>query len=286
MDNNNNNGTLYIIATPIGNSQDITLRALNKLNTLDLITCEDTRITSKLCNIHKISVKGRLMSYHDHNAKKMIPIIIKLLKEGKNIGYTSDAGTPLISDPGFKLVLEAINNEINVKSVPGPSALTAALSISGISSDQFFFSGFLPKKKKARKEKIILFKELKVSIVIFEASSRIKALLEEIYSILGNRKISILKEITKIYEKTEYGNINDLLNKIKNENLKGEYVVIIEKKDKEIPNLTKKEIQELLKDKISKMSISKASKEIAKKTMTKSDYIYKIALSMKKNINN
>ena len=284
--NNNSNGTLYIIATPIGNSQDITLRALDKLNTLDLIACEDTRITSKLCNIHKISNKGRLISYHEHNSKKMIPIIIKMLKEGKNIGYTTDAGTPLISDPGYKLVLEAINNLISVKSIPGPSALTAALSISGISSDQFLFTGFLPKKKNARKEKLISFKTLKFSIVIFESSTRIKSLLKEIYNILGNRKVSILKEITKIYEKTEYGHIKDLLTKIENLKLKGEFVVLIEKQDKEIPNFSKEKIQKLLKDKISKIGISRASKEIAKKTMTKSDYIYKIALSMKQNTKN
>jgi len=279
---NNNNGTLYIIATPIGNAQDITLRALNKLNTLELIACEDTRVTSKLCNIHKISSKGRLMSYHEHNSKKMIPIIIKMLKEGKNIGYTTDAGTPLISDPGYKLVLEAINNQISVKSIPGPSALTAALSISGISSDQFFFTGFLPKKKNARKEKLISFKTINVSIVIFESSSRIKILLKEIYNILGNRKISLLKEITKVYEKTEFSNIRDLINKINNLNLKGEFVLIVEKQDKKISNFSEKEIKKLLKDKISKIGISKASKEIAKKTMTKSDYIYKIALSIKK----
>ena len=111
----NNYGALYVIATPIGNAQDITLRALNKLNTLDFIACEDTRITSKLCNIHKIKCKGRLLSYHEHNSSRMIPRIITRLKEGKNIGLTTDAGTPLISDPGYKLVLTAIKNDIDVK---------------------------------------------------------------------------------------------------------------------------------------------------------------------------
>tara|TARA_B100002052_G_scaffold122819_1_gene112992 strand:- start:1005 stop:1856 length:852 start_codon:yes stop_codon:yes gene_type:complete len=278
----NNYGALYVIATPIGNAQDITLRALNKLNTLDFIACEDTRITSKLCNIHKIKCKGRLLSYHEHNSSRMIPRIITRLKEGKNIGLTTDAGTPLISDPGYKLVLTAIKNDIDVKSIPGPSALTAAISISGISSDQFFFAGFLPKKSKQKKEKILSFGNLEAAIVLFESSNRLIPLLKEINNILGNRKISLLKEITKAYEKTEYGYIENILEKIKSKNLKGEFVLIIEKAEKEIYNYTEKDIKRFLKDRISEIGISKASKEIAKKTMKKSDYIYKIALDIKK----
>ena len=278
----NNYGALYVIATPIGNAQDITLRALNKLNTLDFIACEDTRITSKLCNIHKIKCKGRLLSYHEHNSSRMIPRIITRLKEGKNIGLTTDAGTPLISDPGYKLVLTAIKNDIDVKSIPGPSALTAAISISGISSDQFFFAGFLPKKSKQKKEKILSFGNLEAAIVLFESSNRLIPLLKEINNILGNRKISLLKEITKAYEKTEYGYIENILEKIKSKNIKGEFVLIIEKAEKEIYNYTEKDIKKFLKERISKIGISKASKEIAKKTMKKSDYIYKIALDIKK----
>lgn len=278
----NNYGALYVIATPIGNAQDITLRALNKLNTLDFIACEDTRITSKLCNIHKIKCKGRLLSYHEHNSSRMIPRIITRLKEGKNIGLTTDAGTPLISDPGYKLVLTAIKNNIDVKSIPGPSALTAAISISGISSDQFFFAGFLPKKSKQKKEKILSFGNLEAAIVLFESSNRLIPLLKEINNILGNRKISLLKEITKAYEKTEYGYIENILEKIKSKNIKGEFVLIIEKAEKEIYNYTEKDIKRFLKDRISEIGISKASKEIAKKTMKKSDYIYKIALDIKK----
>ena len=278
----NNYGALYVIATPIGNAQDITLRALNKLNTLDFIACEDTRVTSKLCNIHKIKCKGRLLSYHEHNSSRMIPRIITRLKEGKNIGLTTDAGTPLISDPGYKLVLTAIKNDIDVKSIPGPSALTAAISISGISSDQFFFAGFLPKKSKQKKEKILSFGNLEAAIVLFESSNRLIPLLKEINNILGNRKISLLKEITKAYEKTEYGYIENILEKIKSKNIKGEFVLIIEKAEKEIYNYTEKDIKRFLKDRISEIGISKASKEIAKKTMKKSDYIYKIALDIKK----
>ena len=278
---NNNNGALYIIATPIGNAEDITIRALKKLNSLDLIACEDTRITSKLCNIHKINCKGKLISYHEHNSTKMIPIIIKKLKEGLNIGFTSDAGTPLISDPGYKLVQEAIKNDLSVNSIPGPSAVTAALSISGISSDQFLFTGFLPRKKGPRIEKLISYKKLPFSVVIFESSTRLNKLLMEIYAIIGNRKISILKEITKIHEKTYHDFIQNIIKTFKNKKNKGEYVIIIEKSNKATYSYTESDIKELLKDKIYKLGVSRASKEIAKKTMTKSDYIYKIALSMK-----
>ena len=281
----NNNGALYVIATPIGNSRDITLRALDKLNSLDFIACEDTRITSKLCNLHKIDCKGRLISYHEHNASRMIPSLIKKLKEGKNIGLTTDAGTPLISDPGYKLILNAIESDINVKSIPGPSALTAAISISGISSNEFFFAGFLPKKNNQKTEKIKLFKNLKCSVVIFESSHRLMSLLRELYSVLGNRKVSILKEMTKIYEKTEYGFLKNIIEKMENKNLKGEFVIIIEKPAKEIYNYTEDDIIDLLNVRIPIIGISRASKEIAKKTMIKSDDIYKIALNIKKDKN-
>jgi len=278
---NKNQGSLYIIAAPIGNAKDITLRALDKLRTLDLIACEDTRITAKLCNLHKITCKGRLTSYHEHNAKKMIPTIIKKLKLGNNIGLISDAGTPLISDPGYKLVNAALSENLIVKTVPGPSAITAALSISGISSDQFFFTGFLPKKKSHRSEKLLKLKELPSSIIIFESAYRISTLMKEIYSHLGNRKASILKELTKIYEENINGSVLDIIKKIKKINLKGEYVIIIEKPDMKVNTYSEEEIIKLLKKNIKKLGIAEASKEIAKKTMTKRDYIYKIALNMK-----
>jgi len=279
---NKNQGSLYIIATPIGNANDITLRALDKLRTLDLIACEDTRITAKLCNLHKIPCKGRLMSYHEHNAKKMIPAIIKKLTLGNNIGLISDAGTPLISDPGYKLVKTALAENLLVKTIPGPSAITAALSISGISSDQFFFTGFLPKKKSLRSEKLLKLKDLPSSIIIFESAYRVFSLMEEIYKHLGNRKISILKELTKIYEENINGSVLDIIKKIKKHNLKGEYVIIIEKSELRVNTYSEEEIKTLLKNNIKKLGIAEASKKIAKTTMTKRDYIYKIALNMKK----
>ena len=274
-------GTLYIIATPIGNLDDITIRAIKTLKEVKVISCEDTRVTSKLCNIHNIECKGKLISYHEHNAHKMLPKIIDKLKGGTDVGFVSDAGTPLISDPGFKLVKKAIQDNIPVKSIPGPSALTAAISISGISTDQFNFYGFLPKKKAQRLKKIRTISNLDASAIIFESSKRVSVTLSEIYTILGNRNISIVREITKIHEENIHGSITSILDKIKNITIKGELVLLIEKDETKGIITDKNKIISLLNKQIPKYGISYASKEIAKKTLLKKDNIYKLALEMK-----
>ena len=275
-----NLGKISVISTPIGNAQDITLRALKTLQEIDIIACEDTRITAKLCNIHKINCKGRLVAYHEHNAKKMIPILINKLKSGKNIGLVTDAGTPLISDPGYKLITCALNEAIIVNSVPGPSALTAALSISGISSDQFIFLGFLPKKDSLRIKKITSLSKIDASIIIFESSYRIEKLLFELHELLGDRNISIIREITKVFEENIRGTISSIIKRLNNKVLKGEFVILIEKNDKKDKKYTDSEIVIMLKEKMPSLGISKASKEIAKKTFVKSDYVYKLALEI------
>jgi len=276
----NNFGKISVIATPIGNAEDITIRALKTLNEVNIIACEDTRITAKLCNIHKVNCKGRLVAYHEHNAKKMIPILIDKLKNGQNIGIVTDAGTPLISDPGYKLIKTALNENIIVNSVPGPSALTAALSISGISSDQFMFLGFLPKKDSLRIKKINSISKIEASIIIFESSYRVQRLLDELYKLLGNRNVSIVREITKVFEENIRGKISNVIENIKDKNLKGEFVVLIEKTGKNKIKYKDAEIINMLKDKIPTIGISKASKEIAKKTFVKSEYVYKLALKL------
>ena len=273
-------GTISVIATPIGNAEDITIRALKTLQEVDVIACEDTRMTSKLCNIHKINCKGKLVSYHEHNSQKMIPILLNKIKNGINIGVVTDAGTPLISDPGYKLIKTALDENIVVKSVPGPSALTAAISISGISSDQFIFLGFLPRKPSLRKNKINSISHIEASIIIFETAPRLNKLLKDLYLLLGNRKVSVLREITKMYEENIRGNLIDVIENYENRKLKGELVLLIEKAENNKPKYTDDQIRDMLKEKLPNLGISKASKEIAKKTFIKSDYIYKLALSI------
>ena len=275
-------GSIFVIATPIGNSEDITIRALRTLEEVDAIACEDTRITSKLCNIHKINCKGKLISYHEHNSQKMIPVLIQKIKSGINLGIVTDAGTPLISDPGYKLIQAALDENIIVKSVPGPSAITAAISVSGISSDQFMFLGFLPRKPVMRKRKIISISHIDSSVVIFESANRINKLLKDLYLLLGNRKISVMREITKFYEENIRGNISEVIEQCKNKTLKGEIVVLIEKAEIIKPVYSNEQLIEMLKEMLPKFGVSRASKEIAKKTFIKSDYIYKLALSINK----
>ena len=276
-------GSISVIATPIGNSEDITIRALRTLEEVDAIACEDTRVTSKLCNIHKINCKGKLISYHEHNSQKMIPVLIQKIKSGINLGIVTDAGTPLISDPGYKLIQAALDENIIVKSVPGPSAITAAISISGISSDQFMFLGFLPRKPVMRKRKILSISHIDSSVVIFESANRINKLLKDLYLLLGNRKISVMREITKFYEENIRGNISEVIEQCKNKTLKGEIVVLIEKAEIIKPVYSNEQLIEMLKEMLPKFGVSRASKEIAKKTFIKSDYIYKLALSINEN---
>ena len=202
------------------------------------------------------------------------------VKNGINIGIVTDAGTPLISDPGYKLIKAALDENIIVRSVPGPSALTAALSISGISSDQFVFLGFLPRKPILRRKKIDSILHIDSSIIIFESSHRINKLLKDLYLLLGNRKISVMREITKMYEENIRGSTTEVMEYCISKPLKGELVVLIEKAEYKKQEYSNDQLIKILKEELPKLGISRASKEIAKKTSIKSDYIYKLALSI------
>lgn len=232
---------LYIVATPIGNLEDISKRALRVLTEVDLILCEDTRNTQKLLN--HFNIKTPTLSYYQHSKLKKINYIIELLQKGKNLALVSDAGTPGISDPGSKLINIAIEqcNNLTIVPVPGPSALISALSISGISAQKFLFLGFPPAKRKRKK----FFKEVVSSqypVVFYESPHRILKTLEELNETIKQcsniamkqcssaaMKIVVCRELTKMFETIYRGNIKDVINKIKKDKIKGEFVVIVDR---------------------------------------------------------
>lgn len=219
--------TLYIVATPIGNLEDISKRALLVLNEVDLILCEDTRITKKILN--HFNIKTPVLSYHQHSKLKKINQILDFLKKGRNLALVCDAGTPGISDPGNKLieiVLREFGEKIKIVPIPGPSALTTAISISGFAMDKFLFLGFPPQKKKRKK----FFQEVvasKYPVVFFESPYKILKTLGELSEMKNDLEVVVCRELTKMFETIYRGKINEVLEKIKKDKVKGEFVVII-----------------------------------------------------------
>lgn len=226
------NGKLYLVATPIGNLEDITLRAINVLKNVDLIAAEDTRHTLKLLN--HLEISKPMISCHRHNENEKLNKIIEKLKKGKNIAIVSDAGTPGISDPGEEVVKEAIKENIQIIPVPGACAAINALIASGIDTKEFYFLGFLPLNKKLRKEKLDEIKNINKTIILYEAPHKILNTINDLENILENRQIVFAREITKIHEEFIRGTIKEL--KAKVENPKGEFVIIIEG-NKNVENL-------------------------------------------------
>lgn len=218
-------GVLYICPTPIGNLEDITIRALNVLKTVDLVAAEDTRHTIKLLNHY--GIKKPLTSYHEHNKKEKGPILIERLLNGENIAIVSDAGMPGISDPGEDLIRLSIENGIDVVPLPGATAFVLALVVSGFSTEKFVFHGFLPSN---RKERLASLKELEYerrTIILYEAPHRLLECLKDIEDVLGNRDISISRELTKKFEETFRGTISEAYEKFKRQNIRGEFVIVI-----------------------------------------------------------
>lgn len=238
-------GKLYLVATPIGNLDDITIRALNVLKEVDLIAAEDTRHTLGLLNHFEISKP--LISYYKQTEKSRSEILIEKLKEGKSIAIVSDAGTPGISDPGEEIVKVAIENNIEVIPIPGACALVNALIASGLSTREFSFIGFLSTAKKEKKEKLEEIKFETRTLILYEAPHKLKGTLEQILEILGNRNIVLARELTKIHEEFIRGTVDEILSQI--DEIKGEFVILIEgnnlsKKDLELNNLNSLSLEE------------------------------------------
>ena len=226
-----NRGKLFVVATPIGNLQDISFRAVETLKKVNCIFAEDTRTSKKLINHYDIDTK--LYSYHDHSSEKEIARLLDILKDHKDVALISDAGTPTISDPGYSLIRQCINEGIDVIPIPGASALTAAISASGLPSDAFTFIGFLPTKK-GRKKKISSLENLDMTIVLFESPHRLIKTLNQLKEALGDRPIVVARELTKLYEEIIRGNFSSAIEFFEAKKIKGEIVIMIGKNDDRI----------------------------------------------------
>lgn len=218
-------GSLYIVSTPIGNMSDFSSRALECLRSVEYIACEDTRHTGLF--LSRLGIKKRLFSYNNINEKTRSLRVVKLLSEGYDVALVCDAGTPGISDPAYRVIHSAVFAGYTVYSIPGPSAVLAALVVSGLPLDRFVFEGFLPQKGMKRIKSIEALKDEPRTIVLYESPYRIIILLEQILEILGDREISVSRELTKLYEETIRGRVSELLAKIKEQKHRGEYTVVI-----------------------------------------------------------
>ena len=222
---NKQSGKLFIVATPIGNLEDITLRALRTLKEAEFIACEDTRQTRKL--LTKYDIKNKLISYFEPKEKQKIPGIIRLLKEGKDIALVSDSGTPGLSDPGFPLIREAIKEQIEVVPIPGPSAVTAALIASGLPAHKFLFVGFPPPKKEKTKKLLKTLQLEEATLIFYLPTRKLLQFLEIVLEVLGNREAVIAREMTKIYEEFIRGHVEELIEELREKPKKGESTLLI-----------------------------------------------------------
>ena len=218
-------GTLYIVSTPIGNLEDITLRAIRTLKEVDLIAAEDTRHTGLL--LRHFGIGTSLTSYFEGNELRKRELILLRLKQGDQIALVSDAGTPGISDPGFRLIQLAIENQIPVVPIPGPSAVITALSVAGLPTDAFLFKGFLPHKSKKRRDLLKELEEVRETLVFYESPHRLSETLQDLLDVLGDREIALTRELTKVYEEVLRGKVSEIQNQVSGRKLKGEITLVI-----------------------------------------------------------
>lgn len=270
---------LYCVATPIGNLRDISMRALDVLKTADAIFCEDTRVTKKLLSFYQIT--ARLHRYNDHSDENARDGITQMIQQGKSVALVSDAGMPLISDPGYKLICDCQREGLYITTIPGANAPLCALQLSGLPSDKFCFLGFMPAKSSARRKMLSEWDAVKASLIAFETAPRLVASLEDIAASLGNREVAVVREITKLYEEARRGNVEDLISAYKEEGQpKGEIVLVIAPaEDKE---LSDDELLGMLRDALSTMKVKQAASFVAEKTGGKKSDLYNMALAIKK----
>lgn len=272
---------LYVVATPIGHLGDVTLRALATLNSADLVLCEDTRVTRKLLDRYGLAPK--LLAYHEHNAASVRPKILQELKTGRAVALVSDAGTPLISDPGYKLVVEALGAGFRVHPVPGASALLAAVVSAGLPTDRFFFEGFLPAKTGQRKNRIAELKSIPSTLVFYETGPRLAESLRDLADTLGARMAAVCRELTKAFEETRRGALGDLASHYEESGApKGEIVIVVSPPDPLAESVSAEELDEKLLRALKRGSLKDAVAEVTEETGMKRREVYARALVLAK----
>ena len=268
---------LILVSTPIGNLSDISKRAIETLNEADIIACEDTRTSASLFNLIGVKAK-KLIPYHEHNADKARPKIIKYLEQGLTVALVSDAGTPLISDPGFRLVRECRQLGLKVTTVPGANAVLSALQLSGLPSDAFLFAGFLPTKQSARKSHLMTFKSVSATLIFYETANRLIDSLSDILSVFGDREIAVVREITKKFEETKTGSVSNLIHFYEENGApKGELVLVI---DRERDKKEQINIEELILQMLQTNSTKDTAEIVSKISGVPKKEIYKKALEL------
>lgn len=266
---------LYIVATPIGNLGDVTLRAVQTLAAVDAIACEDSRTSSRL--LARYGIANKRVAYHEHNAAQAGPKLLSMLADGKAIALISDAGTPLISDPGYRLVRDARAAGISVFTVPGASAPIAALSASGFATDRFFFEGFLPPKQAARTARLKELLSVPATLIFYESPKRLPASVEDMAQIFGtDRRAAICRELTKLHEEQVEGRLGDLAARYRDESVKGEIVILVEPP----PGEQQLDTDALLAELIGELSVSRAAAEAASITGLPKRELYRRALEL------
>ncbi len=270
---------LYLVATPIGNAEDITLRALRILRDANAVLCEDTRRSAKLFSMHGLA--NTLIAYHEHSAARLRPEILRRLRGGEALALISDAGAPLVSDPGFKLVRACLDEGLHVEAVPGPSAVITALQLSGLPSDRFLFAGFLPAKAAARRQAIEALKAVPASLILFESARRLPATLQVLAQVLGPRPACVARELTKLYEETQRGSLEGLAAHYEREGPpKGEVTIVIGPPAEE-DALSDDQVDALLRDALANSSLKQAAAEVAAATGRSKRALYQRALALK-----
>ena len=270
---------LYIVATPIGNLGDISQRAKEILNTADVIAAEDTRVTKKLFSLLGLSLQKKFIVYEDHSENERYQDIINLINQGQMVALVSDAGSPLISDPGYKLVRECRKQNIKISVIPGACAVVCALQLSGLPTNRFMFAGFVPNKEKARLDLFSELNNINTTLVLYDTANKIDKTLSAIEKIMPNREIAIVREITKMYEECISGTASELIKKINDNPLKGELVLVIEPPHEN--NNTQINLVDILEDELKKHSLKEAVKIVSEKYGIKRNEVYDKALEIK-----